>query len=416
MIPKHAHWMRDTNAGRFARRSKELEALDTAILGFETDRSPNARFVVMAAFLKWKAAHSSGTSGLESHRRNENGLLRALDLEFAESVLPLMPSATSISRIRTGWPKNKRPPGAANVSDRMVKSRIDKAFVDTQVVLRSVVHNLGRGGGDVTSLVRQWFGAGATLASVRSSFDKIRIALDKYRDAGDAELEIRWPDSENDTAIAATGAGSSYMQFGAKFFNDDLVVPATSLTARPGATPENLVTLRQLGVEVGKLQGERAAHDNARGILDKAKPPDNLGAAARKAWDEDMLGALMAPPAKNKSYEDLMLQLVTGGYRADMTLDAARARSATEQARTDRERKQVNDRFRSMGKVKYSASGVVIHELTHMVLRTVDVKSPTVVNAPCYGPILCMDLAEVASDQALVNADNYRLFAESLQF
>ena len=407
--------MRDTNAGTFARRSKELEALDKAILKFETDRSPQARFGVEAAFLKWKSVHSQAMTGVESHRRNAHGLLRALDLEFAESVAPLTPSAQSISRIRAHWPDNKRPPGAANVSDHMVRDRIDKAFVDTQVVLRSVVSSLERGGPDVTRLVHQWFGANATLTGVCASFDRIRLALNRYRDAGDAELEIRWPDRETDTAVAATGPGASYMQFGAKFFNDDLVVPATSLTARPGATPENLVTLRELGVEVGRRTGERAAHDNARRILDKARPSDNLGAAAQRVWDDDYLGDLQAPPARNTSYQDLMRQLAEVGYKATDPLEAARERLTTQVLRLDRERQRANDRYTAMGPVKYSASGVVIHELTHMVLRTEDVTSPTVVGMTCYGPFLCMDLAQVSSNEALKNADNYRLLAESLQ-
>ena len=66
-------------------------------------------------------------------------------------------------------------------------------------------------------------------------------------------------------------------------------------------------------------------------------------------------------------------------------------------------------RFPSRAADKISVGGVVVHETSHNVVKTDDVK---VNGVTMYGPNLCGWLARTHPDKAVDNADSYRLFCE----
>ncbi|TKC87731.1 hypothetical protein FAZ69_15700 [Trinickia terrae] len=58
---------------------------------------------------------------------------------------------------------------------------------------------------------------------------------------------------------------------------------------------------------------------------------------------------------------------------------------------------------------RISVTGVILHEATHQVVKTTDVK---ISGEAMYGPNYCRWLSKNHPDQALLNADSYRLFCE----
>jgi hypothetical protein len=412
VIPKYADWRRDTNAGAFARRSTELVALDTAIREFEKRRSAEDRAVVKEAFLAWKAVHGGGGNSVAGHRRDAHGLLRALELEFTER---LSPTPSFLSRVRTTWPDDGQPPGAPNLSEHLMRDRLDKAFVDTQVVLRSVVRSLQQGGPGIAALVREWFGEEVPAAAVLEKFKSLQTGFDKFRGAGEDRLKVRLG-SDDDGFIAAASSHEGFLAFSPKFFNDRWVFPATSLSARPAATTENLQTLRALGGPYRVLAHQAMVHGVAQSIL-KGKDADvDLATAVGAAFGRRPGGYAAYWERDFRNPVDLTRGLAGVGLDAGMLRDQVLARATAERTRIQREMNALVRQDQSLAGFRASASGVVIHELSHLLLSTHDLPSPALPGVKCYGATRCMDLASRAGDAALRNADSYRLFAEAIQF
>lgn len=77
------------------------------------------------------------------------------------------------------------------------------------------------------------------------------------------------------------------------------------------------------------------------------------------------------------------------------------------------------------GTMNVTVGGAIVHELTHLALKTLDQTLPNAVygylkmpipangnNAQALGPKGCAALTVVAPDLAIENADSYRLFCE----
>lgn len=397
MIPTLKDWTEGTSVfGRF--RSEQLKAVDRAITAYQANRNEKTRGAVGAAWEHWKYVHISGVKSLAANRRNTSNMLALLDAEF-DTAGTATPKLGAISRWQMTLPA-ARPAGFANISDAMAQARIDKAIVDAQCVLQIVERRLRKADADTVTQVRTWFGT-TPLAKVRDNFAKLG---DKARNGfKNGALELRW--SASTTESAATGYGQTWMSFGNPFFDDDKTFSGINLQGRPQAPAAHIQELRQIATDFETPKARKQALEQVAEWC--AEPGNTLGECAQRIVKQR--------PMDYPSVAALMAGAVKFGFTKEMSKRAAEAKLAKDKVSNDAIIAGMNSRYLALTELKCTASGVIIHELTHMVLNTKDHKSPMSASMACYGAALCIDLAATAPEIAITNADSYRLFAECCQ-
>jgi len=401
MIPASSDWLAATAA--FGRsRGPELIALDGAILAFGSARNAKARDDVGTAWAAWKAKHSSIEKPFFDNKRNKSGMLEILEAEFNPDGLN-SPKSGAMCRIKLQFPDVK-PPGFANVDDALMLDRIDKAFIEAQAVLRVTVGRLRRADAPTKELAKTWFGTTTSLSTVLAQYEKVQQYVDTTLKHGAVPLEIRWSTEAKD--IASTTYHAKFMSFGAMFFDDVKAVPSTQLGAAPGVPKNYVESMRGMIAEFDKLKADQNILMDIESYC--TKPGATVG-EAMAAW-------LKMNSSSGTNLKVMTAALAPFDIDADDPRDVARAKAqAAAAASARREAEMLADSDSRRPPV--STSGVVIHELTHLVLQTDDVSSPLFkTKTPSYGPGTCLHLASVSPIDAFRNADNYRLFAESCGF
>ena len=399
MIPTLKDWTDGTSVfGRF--RSDELKAVDRAITAYQAARNESNRNVVGAAWSHWKYVHVSTLKTLSANKRNSKNLFDLLDAEF-NLASTATPRVGAISRWQMQFPAD-RPAGFANIDDTMARARIDMAIVDAQSVLQIVIERLRRADSDTQAQVRQWFGD-TPLATIRDKFAKLGEKANAGFKGATTPLEVRWSSSAGETA--ATGYQQTWMSFGTPFFDDNKTFSGIKLAGRPAAPASHITELREIAESYA---GPKKTKAMLKDVADWCeKPGATLEACAAEAY-------------KNKrsdypSVKVMMAPALAAGFTATMTKDAAKRKIDADKAANDAGIATLNARYLEITDLKCTASGAIIHELTHMVLDTKDHDSPLSSSMKCYGAALCTQLASVDGAKAATNADNYRLFAECCQ-
>ncbi len=401
MIPASSDWLASTAV--FGKsRGAELLALDAAILAFGATRSSKARDDVGAAWAAWKKLHTTIERPFFDNKRNKSGMLEILEAEFNPEGLN-SPKVGAMCRIKLQFPDVK-PAGFANVDGALMLDRIDKSFIEAQAVLTVTIGRLKKGDAATKLLVTTWFGEGTRPAVILARYEQLQDYVEKTLKRGATPLEIRWSADAKD--IASTGYHATYMSFGASFFDDAKAVPSTQLGAAPGVPKGYVESMRDMIAEFDKLKADQAILQD---IIGYAKKPGATLGEAMAAW-------LKLNPTSGTNIRIMTATLAPFSIGVDDPKEVARAKAeAAMAAMTQREADMLADSDARRPPV--STSGVVIHELTHLVLQTNDVSSPLFkTKTPSYGPGTCIHLASVSPADALNNADNYRLFAESCGF
>ncbi len=397
MIPALKDWLDGTSVmGRS--RSSELQRLDNAIRDYHAARTAEKREAIGAAWKAWKQGHTSETKIWFVNKRNKAGLFEILEAEFAPAGLT---SSQPLAMSRLTLNFTAKPPGFANVDDDLMRDRIDKAFIDAQGVLRTVLRRLGRGDAETVANVRLWFGA-TSPGTLAERYEKLQAHMEHSLKRGKTPLEIRFDDTPKNTASTAYEA--KHMSFGPVFFDDDKTVPSANLAGKPMPPPDYLIKAKALIAEWDALNAANTIYDLVRS--DWGKDAATLG---------DHVLAL-GKKGHHGTSQQIRANLDKLGFSMKLGKDEARAKAATDKQRNS-DRKDEMLRAAQANSFAVSASGVVIHELTHMVLDTDDLTSPLFATpTPCYGAGLCLHLASQSAENALKNADNYRLFAECCLF
>lgn len=397
MIPALKDWLDGTSVtGRG--RSPELKRVDDAIRDYHAARTAEKREAIGAAWNAWKQGHTSETKIWFVNKRNKAGLFEILEAEFAPAGLT-SPQPLAMSRLALDFAA--KPPGFANVDDDLMRDRIDKAFIDAQGVLRTVLRRLGRGDAETVANVRLWFGK-TSPGTLAERYEKLQAHMEHSLKRGKTPLEIRFDDTPKNSASTAYKA--QHMSFGPVFFDDDKTVPSANLAGKPMPQPDYLIKAKAVIAEWDALD----AANTTCGLVE-AK------------WGEDAatLGDHVLALGKKGNAgtsQEIRARLDKLGFNMNLRKEEARAKAATDKQRNS-DRKDEMLRAADANRLAVSASGVVIHELTHMVLDTQDLRSPLFATlTPCYGPGLCLHLASQSAENALNNADNYRLFAECCLF
>jgi hypothetical protein len=399
MIPTLKDWTDGTAVfGRF--RSDELKAVDRAITAYQAERNEANRNVVGAAWSHWKYVHVSTLKTLVANKRNSKNLFALLDAEF-NLASTATPTIGAISRWKLTFP-DTRPPGFANIDDTSARARIDMAIVDAQSVLQVVNERLRRADSDTVAQVRQWFGT-TPLADLRERFAKLgEKAGSGFK--GDTPLEVQW--STNASETAATGNNAKWMKFGTPFFDDNKTFSGIKLGGRPAAPASHITELRAIAASYadGPKQTKAMLAEVAVWL---EKPGATLGECADKVFAR----RTMSFP----SLKAMMGPALAAGFTAAMSKADAARKLASAEAANSATVGALNTRYLEIVDLKCTASGTIIHELTHMLFNTEDHASPLSPSMKCYGVALCSHLASVDPAMAFSNADNYRLFAECCQ-
>lgn len=399
MIPTLQEWKDGTYVFWRTGRSTELKAVDTAIANYQALRNQANRDLVGVAWSNWKAAHTNAGKDLKNNKRNGKNLFALLEAEFNPASTELQ-TIGAISRWNLTLPA-LRPIGFVTPDD-IASERIDKAIVDAQSVLQIVHARLVKGDPDTLNQVKIWFGD-TPLNNIRDRFTQLAEKARNGFKSNDTPLEVRW--STEAGLSAATGFNQKWMTFGPQFFDDEATFSGTNLAGRPIAPQSHIEDMRAIA-SAFTAPGERK---NKLEELEKwCKQPGatfrDCVAAQHKAYSFD--------------YEDTDTMLAYAaplGVRAEMTRDVARNAIQVNLAATKAEIAPLNQRYLDRMALKCTASGIIIHELTHMLFQTEDHLSPLSTAMKCYGPALCLDLAATYPNLAYSNADNYRLFAECCQ-
>lgn len=398
MIPTLKDWTDGTSVfGRF--RSEELKAVDRAITAYQAARNESNRNVVGAAWEHWKYVHVSTLKTLSANKRNSKNLFSLLDAEF-NLASTATPRTGAISRWQMQFPAD-RPAGFANLDDGMARARIDMAIVDAQSVLQVVIERLRRADSDTQAQVRQWFGD-TPLATIRDNFAKLgEKASAGFK--GATPLEVRWSSAAGETA--ATGYNQTWMSFGTPFFDDRKTFSGIKLAGRPAAPAAHITELRDIA---DSYAGPKKAKAMLAQVAEWcAEDGATLDACAAKVYKRKTLDYL--------SQKAMMAAAIAAGYTGAMTKQQALQKLDADKVANAAAVAALNTRYLEITDLKCTASGAIIHELTHMVLNTKDHDSPLSPSMKCYGAALCTHLASVDGATARDNADNYRLFAECCQ-
>jgi len=397
LIPTLKDWTDGTSVfGR--RRSEELKAVDRAITAYQAARNEINRNAVGAAWEQWRRIHVSEAKTLSANKRNSKNLFSLLDAEF-NLASTATPRKGAISRWQMQF--TDRPVGFANIDDAMARARIDMAIVDAQSVLQVVIERLRRADSDTEAQVRLWFGD-TPLATIRDNFAKLgEKAGAGFK--GDTPLEVRWSSAAGETA--ATGYNQTWMSFGTPFFDDSKTFSGIKLAGRPAAPAAHITELRTIADSYVAPKKAKAMHAQVANWCDQGAA--TLDACAAKVYQSKKLDYT--------SQKAMMAAALAAGYTGAMTRVQAQQMLEADKLTNAAAIAELNTRYLVITDVKCTASGVIIHELTHMVLNTKDHDSPLSSSMKCYGAALCTQLASVAGAKASENADNYRLFAECCQ-
>lgn len=393
MIPSLREWKENTNASRFRRRSAELRAVDDAIEAYHAAPVESSRILVHEAWQSWKAAHASGQ--FRQHARNRNRMLEILDAEFVREA-ETDPQHGAISHWLLTLPADL-PNDFIQLPPAVLRDRIDKGIVNAQSVLAMVCERLRSPDADTRALVNMWFG-NTEPSALKIKFDAMAAAMyTNYK--FEEQLTVRW--DQNPDVIAAALPGENTMAFGRDFFDDDVVDVGVRLHNRPNITPEQLANVQAHGNALSQLNTSRDLLAIIRSWVTAAPDAATFGECMDRAGREIVKNNANA--ASNK------------GYRRATTRDETLARLAADEQQYTVARAAVVAELNAVDQpTRITAAGTVIHEVSHMILRTQDVPSPLFADAePCYGVLRCAHLASVRPLAALGNADNYRLFAES---
>jgi hypothetical protein len=408
VIPSLNDWMEGTKvSGR--KRSADLATLDAAIGAYHQDRGRDSRKQVKAAWLAWKAKHAKTEAKLFDNKRNASGLLEVLNAEFV-GVSALPQRVGAMSRVALAFP-DKKPSGFSNCDENRLADRIDKAFVDAQAVLRIVTGRLVRGGPDVDELVTLWFGS-ATRNEVLDAFNRVQDFLTtRLRGNNGTTIKIEWildPDKAGTIAAVPTLIPDT-MQFYTLFFDNEITITTGRFTSAPKPDPERLQVIKGFADKRNALQKKL----DALGRLDRICLRDGhtFGACIERSAQKSGQGTFQFN--RQLKEDEAFYKFPRDKTPAETRIAIAKAQDAVND-----DVEQLTALFPKAKKMLATTSGVVIHELSHMVLGTEDLPSPTLHGGgfKCYGPGLCSFLAAERPSQAIKNADNFRLFAECCQF
>jgi hypothetical protein len=382
-VPTLKVW-KDATDRWFTTRSTELKALDTAIDNFNkalAGEKAAKRALVATAWKNWRGKARKTNPELKLAKRNGSKGLQLLERALIDNGL--IPDTylvgLDLSRVMVKFVDGAREieigalqiPGV-NLGGPALKSAIDMGFAEALVALNEVVRALEANSPDTQTLVRLWFGTTST-AMVLTKFRTVRDHVQNIHRGLRVPVEIELKAGD---AIAAAAWKLDYdrMEFYPLYFDTEVMSGANTYMFKR-------ITSKPATIDYVRKWGEfDTAKRNIKREIDLLELRDIRGS------NRDAIAAKKAQLA----------QLVT--------------------KRIDELKKSESD-FRT----RY---GIVIHEFTHIVLKTEDVEidipaltiDGTKVSGKCYGATACSELAAYDPEKALKNADNYRLLAETCRF
>ncbi len=259
-----------------------------------------------------------------------------------------------------------------NLSGPAIKDVVDKGFAEALVALNDIARRLDANASDTQTMVKLWFGT-TTTAVLATKFKSVRDHVMRINQGLSVPVDVCLKTGDA-IAAAAPNAAHDHMVFYPLYFDTGVMAEAnTYMFKRLTSKPTTIDYVRKWG------------------LYNTAKTDFEVGINRLTAIDRN------------------------GNNRA--AIDAMKRDLATLTTARIAENKTFEQDFRT----RY---GVVIHEFTHIVLRTkdveIDIPKLTIdgvkVSGRCYGAIACSELAAYDPALALTNADNYRLFAETCRF
>jgi hypothetical protein len=412
MIPSLRDWRTGTEITGRA-RSAELQALDEAIEAYDIFPSDERRAEISRAWSRWKKKHLSVFSSLAKHKRNAAGLFEILDEEFRASGKSAPKGG--LSRLALDIPTTL-PTGFPNVGSAMASSRIDKAVAEAQAMLRLAVHRIERNDDGLKALHQLWF-ASTPQADVARRFGELHDYIARQAPCGLREMTFKYDAGDEQlTGIAHVkikGGNTDTIFIGAAFFDDQKVVASTELVGRPEPRMEHVGATLDAARRYATLQQELYELQMISAAINTSGSETLRGAITARRQRLVAIGGRQAPPLA--SLEQMLAWCTRRKFVLDgpplgcsQAVQEAQARLQAEQDRI------TNAPTSGPHGFKYSAGGVMIHEMTHLLFRTEDerVESFHGEEKRSYGPIRCATLALLDAARAFNNADNYRLFAE----
>lgn len=300
--------------------------------------------------------------------------------------------------------------GATRLSKAQVVRQLDDAFAVSSNVLDLTIRGVTASRWFDNVYKKRWFGSAKNSKIIENLLAmRARIHAGKPLDIVFTPEDV-W---------GKGGVGQATMSLGRNFFNSDQTKPTSDLACNfvtnDGEISKTRKILRDYDV-VSKELDDLSAVEAALVENEKPKPKgydpriDNVG-----DFCADYLSAVL-PDQRTKKKQ------VVDGFRRNLGVKAeADPKEFLKgiQARQKLVKKERIGIVKCQGRLSESEMtnfGVVIHELSHIVLGTDDLPATAAGcetdRQKCYGLLLCQMLAEHSPADALRNADNYRLLAE----
>lgn len=214
--------------------------------------------------------------------------------------------------------------------------------------------------------------------------------------------------------VKVKGGNTDTIWFSAGFFSDDKVVPLMGLLGAPLPKDEHVKQTLDAARHQAELRDELHMWNRINSWVQMATRGEmTLHEAIAEKFEVMSKRSLGGPKPVLQDWLDLC-------ERAKLKLDGpcSTARQIAP-VRQDALKRQIDAQDHAGLGInhgfKISSAGVVLHEMTHLVLRTEDVERQEFVGKEkrSYGPVRCAALASMSPAEAFNNADSYRLFAES---
>jgi len=289
-----------------------------------------------------------------------------------------------------------------NLANEQIQEYLFKAAYIARNVLSNVINALTRFDTQTSPHFHQWFG----------DFENKDIVLQNYKD-----MLARMNDHSRSITIkytngdewGSTSKGATYINMGRNFFNVNKTAVSSDLACRYVVTP---------GKErwINNYSDFKAEETDLNKLYEWFK--DERGKTVSVLLDEyaDFAATLKVETRTKRAvfdyFENCLRTIgVVGGQDVAVAVNRISQRlgviknGITALASTDN----------PTSENEITAYGTLIHELSHMISDTSDhfvSKLGVPTNSLCYGPLICDLLATRASDTAISNADNYRLFAQ----
>lgn len=300
--------------------------------------------------------------------------------------------------------------GATKLSKAEIARQLRQAFTVSSNVLDLTIRGVTASRWFDNVYKKRWFGS-----AKNSNIIENLVAMRTRINAG-KPLDIVFTSED---VWGKGGEGQATMSLGRKFFNEEYTKPTSDLACNfvtnDGEISKTRKILRDYDL-ISKELGELNALEDA---LVENEKPKLKGYDPRIDKVKDFCDGYLAgmPPAQKFRKTQVVDSFRRGlGIGADADPKEFLKGIQTMQKIVKKEKAGIVKSQGRLSESQMTGFGVVIHELSHIVVGTKDLLATTAGcendSTKCYGLLLCQMLAEHSPADALKNADNYRLLAE----